>query len=678
MQHIPTQSLNGENYGATLVPVLHEIQHEHGYLEHAALQAYSQNSGVPLYRLQAVASFFPHFRLTPPKKVTLRVCRDMACHMAGSRKILTELHGLEAEGISVEGASCLGRCDRAPSACVTIVGQHDEYYYQGRSLEDLKRAAQAALQGQPPAQDTDADHVSGLGTRKLDPYDGQPPAYTGVTKLIEARDASLQAAMDVLHQGGWDRESVEKFREGAVHRLRKDIKLPEEVVAAVRAWQTEADWAKGPTLGGWAKAFFDEMNAADLRGLGGAGIPASQKWQDVRDAVRNLRRREMDDRAFIVVNGDESEPGTFKDREILLHTPHTVVEGVILAGMLTEATQGFIYIRHEYPEQIEACRAEIKRAEAMGMCGENASVLGRSFVVEVFVSPGGYICGEQSALIEAMSDRRGEPRNMPPKLETNGLMDMPTLVSNVETYAWSPFIWIKGGKTYADEGVNGWKGRRLFSISGDLKRPGVYEVPMGMTLRELVEGDEYCQGMANGKKFKAFAPSGPSGGFLPTHLKAPGGLPRDHTKNKTWLELAARRGFDPMAQQLDILDLELELNCFRGLSPTAALGAGVVVYDESRDMVVEAVRSLEFYRNESCGKCVPCRIGSQKMASLATHLMEGKISRSRWDTELVPLIKELGETIGLASICGLGRSIPMPLGTVISYFPEDLARHLSA
>ena len=674
-----TSTTTGENYGATLVPVLHEIQHEHGYLEHGALQEYSRNSGVPLYRLQAVASFFPFFRLTPPKKVTLKVCRDMACHMAGSQKILGDLQGLEAEGIAVEGASCLGRCDRAPSACVSIVGQHDEYYYHGRSLEEIKRAAQGALKGEPPAQDRDVDHVSALGTCRLDPYDGQPPDYAGVRRMIEAREASLQASMEVLRaQGGWDRESLEKFREGAVHRLRKDIKLPPEVVAAVRAWQTESDWAKGPTLGGWAGAFFKEFNDADLRGAGGAGIPASTKWQDVRDAVRNLRRRELDDRAFIVVNGDESEPGTFKDREILLHNPHTVVEGVILAGMLTEATQGFIYIRHEYPEQIEACRAEIRRAESLGFCGENARMLGRSFVVAVFISPGGYICGEQSALIEAMSDRRGEPRNMPPKLETNGLMDLPTLVSNVETFAWSPFITIKGGKAYADEGVNGWKGRRLFSISGDLKRPGVYEVPMGMTLRELVEGEEYCQGMRGGGTLKAFAPSGPSGGFLPARLQAKTGLPRDHTKNKSWLELAARRGFDPMANELDILDLELELNCFRALSPTSALGAGMVVYDHTRDMVAEAVKSLEFYRNESCGKCVPCRIGSQKMVSLAANLLDGKIGRARWEGELVPLLKELGNTIGLVSICGLGRSIPMPLGTVISYFPEDIARHLAA
>ena len=203
----------------------------------------------------------------------------------------------------------------------------------------------------------------------------------------------------------------------------------------MRCWHTEDDWAKGPELAGWSEILLNELKEADLRGLGGAGIPAIQKWKDVRDAVRTAFQRRDDTRAFIVVNGDESEPGTFKDRELLLRTPHLVLEGVILAALVTGATEGFIFIRHEYPEQIEACRAEIARAEELGVCGPNALLLGRPFPVSVFVSPGGYICGEQSALIEAMSDRRGEPRNMPPKLETNGLDDRPTLVSNVETFA---------------------------------------------------------------------------------------------------------------------------------------------------------------------------------------------------------------------------------------------------
>ncbi len=666
------------SYSPVLVPALHRIQKQFGYLKPEALEAFSKETGVPQYRLQAVASFFPHFLLTPPKKVVLRICRDLSCHLAGSGKMLRELNSLTSDQVGVEGVSCLGRCDRAPAACISMQGSEHENYYLGRSVDELKALVAETLKGTPPPPDRDADQPFVGDDAIIDPYKGESPDYRAVRAAVAARDASLNAAIEFLKaKPGWTPGMLENFRAGAIRQLRVDLEMDEATREAVRCWQTEGDWAKGPKLGGWSDTLLDEIKEADLRGLGGAGIPAVQKWRDVRDAVRNARQRDEDDRAFIVVNGDESEPGTFKDRELLLRNAHLIVEAVILAGLITEATQGFIYIRHEYAEQIEACRAEIRRAEQLGFCGENAMLIGRSFPISVFISPGGYICGEQSALIEAMSDRRGEPRNLPPKLETNGLENLPTLVSNVETFAWVPFICIHGGKTYAKQGVNSWKGRRYFSVSGDVKRPGVYEVPMGMTLRELIYGDPYCQGIAGGKKLKGFAPSGPSGGFLPAKLTASKGLPRDHTNNESWRALATRRGFDPSSSELDILDLELELNLFRALSPTQALGAGLVVYAEDRDMAEQAVNSVEFFRNESCGKCVPCRLGSQKLASLGAHLLKGQIDAARWKDEIFPMVKEMGRAIELASICGLGRSVPVPLTTVAAFFDEDVTKHLS-
>jgi formate dehydrogenase beta subunit len=664
------------SYSPVLVPALYRIQQQFGYLQPEALEEFFKETGVPQYRLQAVASFFPHFLLTRPKKVVLRVCRDLSCNLAGSGKMLPELDALTSEHVAVQGTSCLGRCDRAPAACLSVQGSEHEHYYLARSSDELKAIVAATLQGVPPAPDHDVDQSFLGDDAKIDPYKGDSPDYRAVRAAIAARTASLSAAMKFLSaKPEWTLGMLEKFRMAAIRQMRVDFEMEPAIRDAVRCWQTEDEWAKGPELGGWSDILLDEVRDADLRGLGGAGIPAVQKWRDVRDAVRKARQRESDDRAFIVVNGDESEPGTFKDRELLLRTPHLIVEAVILASLITEATQGFIYIRHEYAEQIEACRAEIRRAEQLGLCGEDAMLLGRSLPISVFVSPGGYICGEQSALIEAMSDRRGEPRNMPPKLETNGLEDLPTLVSNVETFAWVPFICLNGGKAYAEQGVNGWKGRRIFSVSGDVKRPGVYEVPMGITLRELIYGDKYCRGIAGDKKLKGFAPSGPSGGFLPAKLKASNGLPRDHTNNKSWQALAARRGFDPASSELDILDFELELNLFRALSPTQALGAGLTVYAEDRDMAEQAVNSVEFFRNESCGKCVPCRLGSQKLASLGSHLLGGQIQAARWKDEVLPLIKEMGKAIELASICGLGRSVPIPLMTAAAFFEEDVTKH---
>ena len=663
-----------------ILPALRRFQQGHGYLRAEDLKQFSHDTGIPLYRLQEVASYFPHFHLTPPPKLIVRVCQSMACHLAGAKHLLDDLNQLRSDNLRVEGVSCLGRCDRPPAVCVELApvvdpapaggpgaNRHEkggELYYLGREAEVLRQNIGALLDHQLPPGEGDSD--SGLADYPsagwvVDPYKGRTSDYDAVRNLIAARDHGIRRAAEMLSA---------------------ELSLPpgtaSEVLETIRNLQASRSGEAGRNeTVDWVQSVWTELDKANLRGMGGAGVPAVQKWSDVREAVAEARRRGRDERAFIVVNGDESEPGTFKDRELLLHFPHLILEAVIVAGLVTDATEGFIYIRHEYHEQIEACEEAIRHAEAKGLCGVNASVLGRPFPVSVFVSPGGYICGEQSALIEAMSDRRGEPRNVPPKIETNGLNNLPTLVSNVETFAWVPYILLNGGDKYASLGVNGRKGRRFFSVSGDVARPGVYETPMGLTLRDLIFGEEYCQGMAQGKDLKAVAPSGPSGGFLPRWLSVGQGLPRKHTENAEWQALAARRGFDPLAQKLDLLDLELELNLFRALSPTQALGAGIVVYAQDRDMTEQAVNAIEFFRNESCGKCVPCRAGSQKMFNLGNNLLAGRIDAGTWDSELLPIVTELGEVMMLASICGLGRSVPMPLRTLVDYFKADLSMHLT-
>jgi NADH:ubiquinone oxidoreductase subunit F (NADH-binding)/NADH:ubiquinone oxidoreductase subunit E len=668
-------------YEPVILPRLQRIQRAFGYLKREELERFAKEEGIPLYRLQAVASFFPHFRLSAPTKVTVCVCRDMACRMKGSGDLLRDLR--DTKDVTVRAVSCLGRCDRAPAAYIVGSGLKHAQYFLGRSGEELKTNVDTALRGASPVGDTDAGNFDATPSWLIDPYGKGKRDYEAARKVIAARDASLDAAVAILKsQKQWDVRMAGQFRLAAIQRGRTGFALEPEVSEAVREWQTGSAWAKGPTLGGWTDEFLEGLKEANLRGMGGAGIAAIQKWSDVRDAVREARRRRTDDRAYIVVNGDESEPGTFKDRELLLRKAHLVVESVILAGLITDATQGFIYIRHEYEEQIEACRAEIEWAEQQGFCGtELASALGRPFPISIFPSPGGYICGEQSALVEAMSDRRGEPRNMPPKLETNGLQDQPTLVSNVETFAWVPLIIRQGGNAYAREGAAPWKGRRLFSVSGDVKRPGVYEVPMGLPFRDLVYGEEYCQGIVGDRSLKAIAPSGPSGGFLPATLKQPAGLyedgERSRKRTESWEAFAARRGFDPRVAEWETVELELELELFREFSPTQALGAGIVVYAEGRDMVEEALNATEFFRDESCGKCVPCRLGSQKLASLGRKLMEGQITAGQWKQNLKPLLEDMGRVLNLTSICGLGRSVPNPLLAVAEYFPEDLQQHLT-
>ena len=364
-------------------------------------------------------------------------------------------------------------------------------------------------------------------------------------------------------------------------------------------------------------------------------MPAADKWKDV------YRREEPV--KYIVANADESEPGTFKDREIMLRTPELLVEGVIMAGLITGATQGYIYIRHEYEDCIHRVDEAIKAAVREGVCGPSILGTTRAFPVEVFVSPGGYICGEQSALIEAMEDHRAQPRNKPPELSANGLRNQPTLVNNVETLSWSPAIFLEGGDWYKTQGgdpnATG-KGWRLFSISGDLERPGVYEVPIGCSLGDLIDA---AGGVKGGKKLLSVATSGPSGGFLPAELPVKrekladsvkkvieGAKSRDPSLSQQLQRYAEKHLLHSDSKTVPLTGITLDLNIIRNLRPLlslprdVALGAGIVAYAEGADMLGQAVSATEFFRNESCGKCVPCRIGSEKFATVGVSLIKKK------------------------------------------------------
>jgi NADH:ubiquinone oxidoreductase subunit F (NADH-binding)/NADH:ubiquinone oxidoreductase subunit E len=391
-----------------------------------------------------------------------------------------------------------------------------------------------------------------------------------------------------------------------------------------------------------------KLEVSTLRGMGGARFPTFRKWSAVRAAPGSVK--------YVVVNGDESEPGTFKDREIFRRAPHTLVEGTILAGLVSGAKEGWIYIRHEYEEEIEAVREEIKRAEQAGACGHRIFGTDFDFKLEVFVSPGGYICGEESALIEAMEDKRAEPRNKPPFIVHCGLYNRPTVVNNVETMSWVPSILTNGPEWYRDSGVNGSQGLWFISVSGDVKRPGVYEIPFGMTIGEMI--DDLCQGMKDGMTFKAIAPSGPSGGVLP-HF-----IPYDRLPAKFASSLPeGSTGYDVRNLPLDPGKLSALDNM---------LGAAIVVVGSGCNMVDFARNLVEFYANESCGKCVPCRLGSHKLAEMLGTMMEGKFPRDR-----MKLIDELARTMTVTSICGLGMVVPNPITTVMRYFPEEIEPYLA-
>ena len=544
----------------SIVPALKKRQTARGgYLTEADMRSVAEQFGVPMHRVEALVTFFPHFTTEPPPKVAMHVCRDMSCHLNGSVEITERVHDWAAEKygeqVHVCGVSCLGRCDRPPAAMVHAEGVTDgEQLLAARGEQDLKDAIDLLVEGRQPTFDTDAAHAEKqVGKWDMDLYGGTGQ-YAAVKRFV---------------QEGMNSETV-----------------------------------------------LSALEFANLLGMGGAGGRAHRKWGDV------MRAESRTGAKYIVCNADESEPGTFKDRDILLAAPHTTIEGMILAALVTGAAEGWIYIRHEYPEQIQKCREEIKRAERLGACGPDIFGSSRSFKLEVYESPGGYICGEQTALIEAMEDKRAEPRIRPPELMTNGLNNEPTLLSNVETFAWAPVILKDGGEWFAEQGKRDstlaagseskMKGKRLFSISGDLEKPGVYEVETGITLGELI--DKHCGGMRDGKEIAAVALSGPSGGLLPAKIPV-------KFLSKRFVDKNVPEG----VTEISVRDLPLDINVSRAVG--YMVGAGMVVYAEGCNVLAEAVANSRFYRNESCGKCVPCRIGSEKITEMGdTTCWPGKVT----------------------------------------------------
>ena len=647
-----------------IVQELHAIQHRHGFLPNNELRALAARTGTHLHRLQEVASFYPHFRLDPPAPVQLKICQDMSCALRGACNLLKQFQGAAEKysgpAIEVQGVSCLGRCDRAPAASIAAIIEepgghnaqqsvaHEHVCYaldvdRHRLAKMVKYAAQA---------------VASRDAAELPPTD---------TDLAWGPSQTESWKIDV-YRGQADSEKYRAVRQWIERRGQKSSSLPWRVSEAVVQDVEKALRGSLADMDAESTRIICSLYNANLLGMGGAGGRAYKKWFEVYQALGDVK--------YVVCNGDESEPGTFKDREILLRSPHLVVEGVVLACLLLGAKQAYIYIRHEFEEQIQAVRTEIERAEKLGACGKFVFGSELSCSVEVFVSPGGYICGEQTALIEAMEDKRAEPRNRPPELQTNGLWNCPTLLNNVETLAWVPAIVLgDDGNWFASEGRQRagrpkYLGRRFFSISGDVARPGAYEVPIGLTLGELIE--DFAGGMAAGKPFKAVALSGPSGGFVPRLI------PVEYLRER----FVAKQV--PVGEtHFDVWNMELDIQASRDMG--IMMGAGMVVFGDSADMVKIALACTEFYRNESCGKCVPCRLGSQKLVEILTDISDHKYSMDEiygvasdahdGSPGMRGLINELAETMTLTAICGLGTVASNPLTSLLNHFRADVAAY---
>ena len=540
----------GKFPGPSLIPALNAIQERVGWLPREELVALSRDVRRPLYEIEGLVSFYPHFRTDPPKKAELRVCHDLSCWLRGADEriaAIRERYGSDADVEVVEG-SCLGRCEIAPACTVNEAPV---------PLDEAEAAVAAAREAGHERNGAARRPPTGSAARwPNDPYPAPEDRYRVLRDALAGR---LDAA---------------------------------SIIAALKD--------------------------SGLRGMGGAGFPAGRKWDLV--AAQEATPK------YVICNADESEPGTFKDREILATQPHLVLEGMLLGMLAVGAEESWVFIRHEYGPEEQVIRREIEHLRETGLVGPDAGGSGRRLSVEVFTSPGGYILGEESALIECMEGHRGEPRNKPPFPGTYGLHGKPTLMNSVETLAHIPVIALRGAawwKAQGRPGKNGDEhaGLKFFAVSGHVERPGVYCVPMGTTARELLD---LAGGVSGGRPLGAIQPGGASSNFI-----GPGQL-----------------------------DVELDFGTLQAAGSMLGSGA-IVVMAEGTDLLAAATNVLRFFRDESCGKCVPCRVGSTK----AHVILDGLLAAGGGPAAVNGEVRDLADVLRRTSICGLGQ---VALGPVMS------------
>ncbi|MGF7141782.1 NADH-quinone oxidoreductase subunit F [Anaerotaenia torta] len=390
-------------------------------------------------------------------------------------------------------------------------------------------------------------------------------------------------------------------------------------------------------IGGYTafeKALFDmeadgiihEISESNLRGRGGGGFPAGRKWSQVK--------RQREPQKYVVCNGDEGDPGAFMDRSIMEGDPHRMLEGMMIAGLACGASQGYIYVRAEYPMAVSRLKTAIAQATEYGLLGENILGTGFSFQIHINRGAGAFVCGEGSALTASIEGKRGMPRVKPPRTVEQGLFDKPTVLNNVETYANVPLIIINGAGWYKGIGPENSPGTKAFALTGNIENTGLIEVPMGTTLGEIIFG--VGGGMRDGKDFKAVQIGGPSGGCLT----------KEH------------------------LELPLDFDSLKKAGAMIGSG-GLVVMDEDTCMVEVARFFMNFTQNESCGKCVPCREGTKRMLAILERIVEGN-----GEDGDIELLLELADTISSTALCGLGKSAAYPVVSTIKYFREEYEAHI--
>jgi NADH-quinone oxidoreductase subunit F len=579
-------AFNGDAHGRRhrLLPVLHAIQNRIGWISPGALNYAALRLDVAPAEVHGVASFYGMFSLQPRPQVVAHVCDDIACVTRGSDELCAELEGRLGPAASPSPCSsgraiwlrsqCLGLCERAPAALITSAGKKShERVLAPASAEAVQSLVDDAVQGRLPAE-PDVLNVQ-----------------TSVPQSVQNL-ADQNSALRLLHRIGQSGAStLEGYqRLGGYGGLRKALEL-------------------GP------ESTLRELSASKLLGRGGAAFPTAKKWEALF-LQRHLLQQEPGRAHYIICNADESEPGTFKDRILMEGDPFAVLEGITIGGFVTGARQGYIYQRGEYPLAAERMQQAIQSANENGFLGDNILGSGLQFNVEIRRGAGAYICGEETALFNSIEGYRGEPRNKPPFPTQSGLFRQPTAVNNVETLVNVPGIILEGGAAYARLGTENSAGTRLFCLCGHVARPGVYEVAMGTTLRQLID---LAGGVVGSGKLQAVLLGGAAGTFVGP----------------------------------EELDTPLTFEGTRAIGAT--LGSGVVMlFDDTVDLRQILLRIASFFRHETCGQCVPCRVGVVRQQEALQRLVSAKPLGST--AQELTMLREMAQAMRDASICGLGQT----------------------
>ena len=573
-----------------LLPVLHAVQNHIGWISPGAINYVAIRLDVAPAEVYGVASFYGMFALEARPPVVAHVCDDIACLTQGADKLCADLEKkIGPAGSPCAGgratwlrSQCLGLCERASAAVIVAAGKnHGERVLAPATAQGVQSLIDDAVAGKMPAEpDT-------LSLKASVPQAVTPQNGTGQLRLLERISHSTSG-------------SLEDYRRlGGYEGLKKSMELGAEGVLR-------------------------ELSASKLLGRGGAAFPTAKKWEALF-LQRKLLEQNPARAHYIICNADESEPGTFKDRILMEGDPFAVIEGMTIGGFVTGARQGYIFLRGEYPLAAERMQHAIDAANKNGLLGENILGSGLNFNIEIRRGAGAYICGEETALFNSIEGYRGEPRNKPPFPTQAGVFRQPTAVNNVETLVNVPGIIREGGAAYAKLGTENSAGTRLFCLCGHIALPGVYEIAMGATLRQLID---LAGGVTGSGKLQAVLLGGAAGAFV---------TPQE-------------------------LDTPLTFEGTRAIGAT--LGSGVVMlFDDTIDLRRILLRIASFFHHETCGQCVPCRVGVTRQEEALQRLVNAKPLGS--NAQEVTMLREMAQAMRDASICGLGQTAASALESAL-------------